>query len=101
MPVRLISIIRQYSAARAIFRIYRENTQASHSLLILKSLGVGLERSRKKNKSLGPDRVTGEILKRSGEAMIPDLARLIDITMNNDTLPGDWKRATVIPIHKG
>ena len=21
--------------------------------------------------------------------------------MNNDTLPGDWKKATVIPIHKG
>ena len=21
--------------------------------------------------------------------------------MNNGTLPGDWKRATVIPIHKG
>jgi len=32
--------------------------------------------------------------------MIPYLARLLDITMNNGTLPGDWKRATVIPIHK-
>ena len=33
--------------------------------------------------------------------MISYLARLLDITMNNGTLPGDWKRATVIPIHKG
>jgi len=33
--------------------------------------------------------------------MIPYLARLLDITMNNGTLPGDWKRATVIPFHKG
>jgi len=33
--------------------------------------------------------------------MIPYLARLLDITMNNGTLPGDWKRAMVIPIHKG
>jgi len=33
--------------------------------------------------------------------MIPYLARLLDITMNNGTLPGDWKKATVIPIHKG
>jgi hypothetical protein len=33
--------------------------------------------------------------------MILYLARLLDITMNNGTLPGDWKRATVIPIHKG
>jgi len=34
-------------------------------------------------------------------AMIPYLARLLDITMNNGTLPGDWKKATVVPIHKG
>jgi hypothetical protein len=53
-----------------------------------------------KNKSVGPDRVPGEILKMDGEAMIPYLARLLEITMNNGTLPGDWKRATVVPIHK-
>jgi len=32
--------------------------------------------------------------------MIPYLARLLDIIMNNGTLPCDWKKATVIPIHK-
>jgi len=45
--------------------------------------------------------VSGEILKLGGEAMIPYLARLLEITMNNGTLSGDWKKATVIPIHKG
>jgi hypothetical protein len=54
-----------------------------------------------KNKSVAPDRVSGETLKLGGEAMISYLARLLDTTMNNATLPGDWKRATVIPIHKG
>jgi hypothetical protein len=54
-----------------------------------------------KNKSVGPDCVSGEILKLDGEAMILYLARLLDITMNNGTLPGDWKKVTVIPIHKG
>ena len=53
-----------------------------------------------RNKSVGPDRVSGEILKLYGEAMILYLARLLDITMNNDALPGEWKTATVIPIHK-
>jgi len=33
--------------------------------------------------------------------MIPYLARLLDITMNNGTLPGDRKKATVILIPKG
>jgi hypothetical protein len=36
-----------------------------------------------------------------GEAIIPYLARLLDIKINNGTLPCDWKRVTVIPIHKG
>jgi hypothetical protein len=32
-----------------------------------------------KNKSVGPDAISGEILKLGGEAMIPCLARLLDI----------------------
>jgi len=26
---------------------------------------------------------------------------LLDITMNNNAIPGDWKKAVVIPIYKG
>jgi hypothetical protein len=44
-----------------------------------------------KNKSKGPDGSSGEILKLGVEAMVPCLARLLDITMNNGTLPADWK----------
>ena len=51
--------------------------------------------------SVGPDCVSVGILKLGGEAMIPYLARLFDITKNNGTLPGDWKKVTEIPIHKG
>ena len=54
----------------------------------------------RKNKSVRPDRISEEFLKLRGEAMIPYLARLLDVTLNNGTLPGDWKRGTVIPIHK-
>jgi hypothetical protein len=54
-----------------------------------------------KNKSVGPDGVSGEILKLGGEAMIPYLARLLDVTINNATLPSDWKKAVVVPVYKG
>jgi hypothetical protein len=47
-----------------------------------------------------PDGVSGEILKLGGEAMIPYLAQLLDIIMNNGTLPADWKRVKVVPVHK-
>lgn len=54
-----------------------------------------------KRKSVGPDRVSGEILKLGGEAMIPYPARLLDVTINNATIPRDWKKAIVVPIYKG
>jgi len=53
------------------------------------------------NKSVGTDGIPTAILKLGGEAMIPYLARLLDITFNNGTLPREWKRAVVVPIHKG
>jgi len=54
-----------------------------------------------RNKSVEPDHIPGAILKMGGEAMIPYLARLRDITNNNGTIPRDWKKAIVVPIHKG
>ena len=54
-----------------------------------------------RNKSVGPDGIPGAILKMGGEATIPYLARLLDITINNGTIPRDWKKGTVFPIHKG
>jgi len=33
--------------------------------------------------------------------MIPYLARLLDIIMNNGTMVADWKRTIVVPVHKG
>jgi len=33
--------------------------------------------------------------------MIPYLARLLGIILNNGTLSADWKRAVVFPVHKG
>jgi hypothetical protein len=75
-------------------------TQANISPLALISLGKGLQRSEK-NKSVGPDCVSGDNLKLGTEDMIPYHTRLRDITMNNDILPGDWMTARVIPVHKG
>jgi len=42
-------------------------------------------KAKGKNKSIGPDRVYEEIVKLAVEAMIPYLARLLYITMNNGT----------------
>jgi hypothetical protein len=41
----------------------------------------------RKNKSVGSDRVSGEFLKLGGEVMISYLAQLLEVIMNNGTLP--------------
>jgi hypothetical protein len=53
-----------------------------------------------RNQSVQPDGIPGAILKMGGKAMILYLAQLLDITINNGTIPRDWKKATVVPIHK-
>ena len=50
---------------------------------------------------MGPDDISGVLLKLDGEAMIPYLTLLLEITINNGTIPGDWKKAIVVPVHKG
>jgi hypothetical protein len=45
------------------------------------------------NKSVRPDDIPGDILKMGGEVMIPYLARLLDISINNGNIPGDWKKS--------
>jgi hypothetical protein len=55
----------------------------------------------RRNISVGPDGVPGDILKLGGEAMFPYLARLLDTTVNNATIPSDRKRAILVPINKG
>jgi hypothetical protein len=54
-----------------------------------------------KNKSKGPDSFSGDILNLGRRTTIPYLARLSDITINNATIPSDWKKAIVVPIYKG
>jgi hypothetical protein len=53
------------------------------------------------NNTTGPGSISGEILKLGEEAMIPYLAQLLHVTMNNGILHADWKRVIVVPLHKG
>ena len=39
---------------------------------------------------MGPDSIPGGILKLGREAMIPCLSQLMDITINDAAVPGDW-----------
>jgi hypothetical protein len=53
-----------------------------------------------KRKSVGPDGILGDILNLGGEAMITYIAKLLDITLNNNATPGDYKKVIVFSIYK-
>jgi len=54
-----------------------------------------------RNKSVGPDGIAGAILNVDRDAMIPYLVRLLGMRINNGIIPRDWKKAIVVPMHKG
>ncbi len=51
-------------------------------------------------KSCGPDGITSDMLKIAGETIIPYLVRLFNVSINNESVPDDWKSALIVPIFK-
>jgi hypothetical protein len=90
----IIPIMLLYSAVSKTF----SQIQSVHSdELFTNNINVIRKRlaAIRRNKSIGPDGIPGEVLKLGGEAMIPYLARLLEMTINNATIPSDWKVAIV------
>jgi hypothetical protein len=88
-----------FSCERNIPQIQRANSGEpfTFSIKIIRKRLAALGQ----NKSVGPNGVSGEILKLGDEAMIPYFARLLDVTIYNATLRNVWKIAIVVPIYMG
>ena len=92
--------MRLYSAAKVLTRKIQPTRSAKPFTTNINIIRERLSAIGRK-KSVGPVGIPGEFLKLSGEAKIPYLARLLDITMNNNTITGDWKKAVVVPVYTG
>ena len=69
--------------------IYISETRVSN---ILKSLPP--------NKAAGPDGIGPKLIKEAGDAFVPSLTRLFNLSLESHIVPLEWKNANVIPIHK-
>jgi len=76
-----------FSCDRNIPKIQLANP-GENFIISTKVIGKGLRKTRR-NESVGLDGVPGEILKLGGEAMTPYLARILEISLNNVTIPND------------
>ncbi len=51
-------------------------------------------------KASGPDEIPGRLLKEGAMQIAVPLTRLFNISLRTGTLPDDWKKANITPIHK-
>ena len=52
------------------------------------------------NKACGPDVIHGKILKHCAASLAHPLSLIFTLSYNSGSLPGDWKVANVVPVHK-
>ena len=52
------------------------------------------------SKAMGPDGIHGKMLKNCSKGLAGPLSKLFQICYYNFKLPGDWKSAHVVPVHK-
>ena len=52
------------------------------------------------NKSAGPDQIHGRVLKELASVVAAPLTEIYQKTLNEGTVPSDWKKAIVSPIYK-
>ena len=52
------------------------------------------------NKAMGPDDISGKVLKNCAKSVSVPLSLLFRKSYYSSTLPADWKTANVVPIHK-
>ena len=103
-PLEKADSLNSYYAS--IFRCERNNPQIQ-STESGKPFTISINSIRKRLstivrvKFVGPDVIPGEILKLGGEATIPKLAKLLDVTTNDNAIQGDWKKALVVPMYRG
>ena len=54
----------------------------------------------KTHKATGPDNIPGRLLKEAADELAPGLTHLFQSSIDNGTVPLDWKSALVAPVFK-
>ena len=52
-------------------------------------------------KVVGPDGISGRMLKATAYSIAPSVTRLFNLSLNMTTFPNNWKTSSIVPIPKG
>ena len=61
---------------------------------------LGELRNINANKAVGPDGIHGTVLKMCAATLAYPLTKIFNLSFNLGQIPGDWKTANVVPVHK-
>ena len=73
---------------------------SNNNYWITSSQVKGFLKQIKPNKAPGPDGISGHILKHCSDSLSFPLSILFNKSYKTSCIPGDWKNANVVPIHK-
>ena len=73
---------------------------SSHIIPLYCVIFIYILKSLPPNKAAGPDGIGPKLIKEAGDAIVPSLTRLFNLSLESHTVPLEWKNANVIPIHK-
>ena len=70
--------------------------------IVISPSGVAklLKEKNKTNKSSGPDNISSKFLNETAAELAPALSLLFQASLNQSTIPADWRHARVSPIYK-
>ena len=73
---------------------------------MLRNINITAEMVKKKlkdlniNKSTGPDDIHPQLLSELADLMSKPLSLLLNVSIKNSTIPGEWKSANIVPVFK-
>ena len=61
---------------------------------------MGIMKNLDGRKAMGPDAVSGQVLKECCKELLEPLYNIINCSINTGKVPREWKRADIVPIYK-
>ena len=87
------------SVVQAVKRVEHSKVMHNDEEISLEEVYASI-RGLKNRKSPGVCSITGEMLKLGGFVVVKWMHQIINLAWKNGSIPADWRRALIIPIHK-
>ncbi len=79
---------------------WKTDTQGIHEIEVTKEMVLKLLKKLEIRKAIGPNGVSGHVLKECSDQLSGPITDIIKCSLNTGRVPKEWKRADIIPLYK-